>query len=104
MSEKEAKARYLHFLKENMEGLVYWINALHPDFLEAEAALKELRTWKPEHFDFTEFKKNEGYDEGDENAPFFSEAFLYNLLGKSDARTLLSLLKKALGIKEIGEA
>lgn len=32
------------------------------------------------------------YAEGDERAPFFSEAFLYNLLGKEDARTVLALM------------
>lgn len=37
--------------------------------------------------------KREGYEEGDEKAPFFSEAFLYNLLGKEDARTVLAVLK-----------
>ncbi len=28
----------------------------------------------------------------DEKAPFFSEAYLYNLLGKENARTLLALM------------
>lgn len=31
----------------------------------------------------------DAYDDGDNEAPFFTEAFLYNLLGKEDARTLL---------------
>ncbi len=35
------------------------------------------------------FKKMEGYEKGDEKAPFFSEAFLYVLLGKEDARSIL---------------
>lgn len=34
----------------------------------------------------------EGYEEGDENAPFFSEACLYCLIGKEDARTILALI------------
>jgi len=38
------------------------------------------------------FKKSEYYEEGDEKAPFFSESFLYNLLGKEDARTVLACL------------
>jgi hypothetical protein len=38
---------------------------------------------------------NEGmYSEGDETAPFFSEAFLYNLLGKEDARSVLGILRR----------
>ena len=33
------------------------------------------------------------YSEGDEkNMPFFSETFLYNLIGKEDARTVLALV------------
>ena len=36
------------------------------------------------------------YEKGDENAPFFSEAFLYNLLGKDDARSLRGLLRTVL--------
>ena len=39
------------------------------------------------------FKKNEWYEAGDENQPFFSEAFLYPLLGKEDARTVLTYIK-----------
>jgi hypothetical protein len=34
------------------------------------------------------------YTEGDEEAPFFSEAFLYNLLGKDNARTVLSIVNR----------
>lgn len=47
------------------------------------------------------FKKSPFYEEGDENAPFFSEAYLYNLVGKEDARTILCLfenLARAAGI------
>ena len=41
------------------------------------------------------------YEEGDENAPFFSEAFLYCLVGKMNARTIRALimnLARAAGI------
>jgi hypothetical protein len=40
--------------------------------------------------------KNAMYDKGDEDAPFFSEAYLYTLLGKDSARTLLARFR-ALG-------
>lgn len=33
------------------------------------------------------------YREGDEECPLFSEAYLYNLLGKEDARTVFGLLR-----------
>lgn len=38
------------------------------------------------------FKKLTGYEAGDEDAAFYSESFLYPLLGKEDARTILALL------------
>ena len=43
----------------------------------------------------------EMYEAGDNKAPFFSESFLYNLLGKEDARSLLDRiyrLGESLGI------
>ena len=33
------------------------------------------------------------YDEGDELRPFFTEAFLYNLLGKDEARSVLGIIR-----------
>ena len=36
----------------------------------------------------------EGYEKGDEDRPFFTEAFLYNALGKGNARTLLARGKR----------
>ena len=35
-----------------------------------------------------------GYEKGDEDAPFFTEAFLYNLIGKEDARELIGIVRK----------
>lgn len=40
----------------------------------------------PEQFS----SENDMYESGDEHAPFFTEAYLYTLLGKSDARRLLA--------------
>ena len=37
--------------------------------------------------------KRDGYEKGDETCPFFSETYLYNLLGKEDARTLLAFMR-----------
>lgn len=39
-------------------------------------------------------KKNAYYQAGDEDAPFWSEGFLYPLLGKEDARSLLARLRR----------
>lgn len=46
---------------------------------------------------------SEFYEEGDERAPFFTEAFLYNLVGKEDARSILALIRqlgRALGFDD----
>lgn len=45
-------------------------------------------------------KKQDGYEKGDETAPFFSEAFLYPLLGKDDARTVLAYIHSLM--RELG--
>ena len=58
---------------------------------DLKAALKELLKFRlegiPEYF--TELP---GYAKGDEEAPFFSEGFLYPLLGKENARSVLSCI------------
>ncbi len=38
----------------------------------------------------------QGYEKGDEKAPFFSEAYLYNLMGKDAARTVLGQIRNFL--------
>jgi len=66
-------------------------------------AISQLFTVKLEdrpHAGF--FSKSRGYAKGDEDAPFFSEAYLYNLLGKEDARTVLAIVNnliRACGIE-----
>lgn len=34
------------------------------------------------------------YSDGDEERPFFTEAFLYNLLGKDEARSVLGIMRR----------
>ena len=41
------------------------------------------------------------YDEGDERAPFFTEAFLYNLLGKDEARSVLGIINRLCVLAEV---
>ena len=72
--------------------------------VEREALGETIRTftsegelfWKARFLeDSAKGKWNEGmYDEGDETAPFFTEAFLYNLLGKDDARSVLGIIRR----------
>lgn len=73
----------------------------------------KLMTWRPEENNPAEFIKKqpyyekgpEGENDGDEKAPLMTEAYLYNLLGKEDARTLLALVRRcaiAAGIDDMG--
>jgi len=70
--------------------------------------IKELLNWTPEAVDLKTIgkinyppkhfpKKEYGEIVTDEDCkcPFFCESYLYPLLGKEDARTLLCLLKRA---------
>lgn len=41
-------------------------------------------------------KRTPGYEKGDEDSPFFSEAMLYVLFGKEQARDILGFVEKAL--------
>lgn len=74
---------------------------------EIKTLLLKLHMWKP-HVSPSEalvaaLQESDYYSEGDEDAPFFSESFLYNLLGKEDARTLrgtLHSLQKAIGLDQ----
>ncbi len=70
---------------------------------ELMPAIVKLFTWSP-HVSVLD-KKSPYYDEEDEGAPFLTEATLYNLLGKDDARTLLALVNQviaAAGIDQMG--
>lgn len=58
----------------------------------ARKALARLYEWTPEQGPPASFKKSPYYAKGNEDQPFLSEAYLYPLLGKEDARTLLALL------------
>ncbi len=73
----------------------------------AREAIKHLYTVKLEGIDLKAHANlawgPEGYEPEDEEAPFFTEAFLYNLLGKEEARTVLSLVRqvgRALGMDD----
>lgn len=76
--------------------------------MEKNKEIKELLSWTPEGVDLKAIgkinyppkhfpKKEYGEIVTDEDCkcPFFSEAYLYALLGKEDARTLSCLLERA---------
>jgi hypothetical protein len=90
----------LHHMKEGLNSVLWTLANLHPEMFGTEKAVEELYKWKPDQFQVgDDFKKSGHYSKGDEDAPFLSEAFLYNLLGKSDARSLLGMLDRALGFR-----
>jgi hypothetical protein len=60
---------------------------------QAHEIMEDLKEWKPEG-GIPGFEKMEGYEKGDEEAPFFSEACLYTLFGwKDPARSLLGRMR-----------
>jgi hypothetical protein len=61
---------------------------------ELQKAVSKLSNFQCESLPLSGFAGREGYEAGDEHRPFFTEAYLYNLLGKEDGRTLLALLHK----------
>lgn len=63
----------------------------HPETLQ-EAAI-DLFMWRPESGFPKKLKGNGDGSEKDENVPFLTESFLYPLLGKEDARTLMALVR-----------
>jgi len=70
-------------------GAVIGLTALTPK-VSLIKALQRLTDFipraRPDNFNL----ENANYRHDDEKTPFFSEAFLYNLVGKSDARYLLA--------------
>lgn len=74
--EEEAKELAERIRTFTLEGSTYWRDR----FIESDTA--------------SDGSKYGMYSEGDENAPFFTEAFLYNLLGKDGARSVLGIIRR----------
>lgn len=116
------------FIRKHKEDIEGYGGYRHEDFKELlpllplinskgsiTTEIKELLKWNPEmvdlktiskiHYPEKYFPKKQFGDictDEDVKAPFFSESYLYNLLGKEDARTLIALTRKAflsLGVK-----
>lgn len=94
---------------------VYWKSGSMPGWIVSEhrslggARRRALRDWVKSFYElklpdasFEGFNSNNMYYEsGAENSPFWSEKFLYALLGKEDARTVLARLRR---LEDISEA
>lgn len=68
-----------------------------------EEALKSLVNYEPEAKPLLSAKAIEYYGEPEEGCPLFTESYLYPLLGKEDARTVLAMLgsvARAIGYEE----
>jgi hypothetical protein len=75
--------------------------ACGPDGKEVRARLTELVNFKPECAEYAPVKGMGIQKREMQQVPFFCETFLYGLLGKEDARTLLGRLRRlcdALGV------
>lgn len=59
---------------------------------QAVDVLDKLKTWAPESGPAI-LRACEHFEKGDEDAPFFTETFLYLTIGKEDARTLLAYMR-----------
>lgn len=59
---------------------------------QAVEALDRLKTWAPEAGPSI-LRACEHFQKGDEDAPYFTETFLYLTLGKEDARSLLGMMR-----------
>lgn len=63
-----------------------------PDVEDTKAVFKKFLRFKVEGAPPRGFKSGDYYSKGDEDAPFYSESYLYNLLGKDNARSVLGYL------------
>ncbi len=61
-------------------------------------ALLGLREYRPGFLPQTTNEADGMYELGDEKAPFFSESYLYNLMGKEEARVVLALMRPLFAI------
>lgn len=81
---------YCRNCKANLE------HVCNPDLVETAIRLFRWRVSDPSHLKKLMKHLPDYYTEGDENAPLFSEAGLYTLLGKEDARSVLALINSIL--------
>ncbi len=80
------------------EALALLTEALADDGDELADAFKDLATWCPEgtpEIVLDDFK-TAGWAPG--SVPFFTEGYLYPLMGKDDARSILGLIRTLLQI------
>lgn len=77
VDEKEASELAQRLSEFTLEGATYWRNL----FIQNDTNEKSGERYGM-------------YAEGDEHAPFFTEAFLYNLLGKDEARSVLGIVRR----------
>ncbi len=79
-------------------------NARYQDLVDAIAQMKrdaadaaiKLYQYAPGYFPASPSESPRLYDEGDDEAPFFSETYQYNLMGKEEGRVVLALVHNLL--------
>lgn len=99
MEQKKISSLIPSLSYEDLEKIKKEIQQEQEQRVKMTKEIKNLLEWAPEGGLLKEVSKivnGKGmYAEGDDETPFFSEAYLYNLLGKEDARTLLCLIERA---------
>lgn len=85
-----------------IDALIEYLQRRRRDFTEDELreSLKNLLAWIPEMSKPSDYAELTGWEIEDakdgDGSPFVSEAFLYIVLGKDDARTFLSRVGKVI--------
>lgn len=74
-------------------------NSDPPTYEEVLAHLIRLKEMKLYALDSI-LKERPSYEEGDKEAPFYSERYLYPLMGKDDARSVLATLQTTIKMLE----
>jgi hypothetical protein len=91
---------YSEYRNEKPDWLTEYPNLASARKAALKAWMKDFEVFKVESIPTGFNQKNDYYTKGDEEAPFWSESFLYPLLGKEDARTLLAKLRRLNDIAE----
>ena len=106
MEQKKMSSLISSLSYEELEEIRTEIQQEQKQRIKSTEEIKELLHWVPEGVPLKRISRivngSMAYVDGDSEASFFSEAYLYNLLGKEDARTLLALIGQAfasVGIK-----
>lgn len=101
MNETSLRPRPGETAEQTVERVVAAVRERQEEVDDIVRRLREFKLegttfWRDRFIEFDTGKDGKRYgmySEGDEFAPFFSEAFLYNLVGKDEARSILGIIR-----------